>query len=479
MYNSFGLFVNGEWRAARNGRTLDVIDPATEECIGSIPHAEIEDLNDALSAAARAQRTWSGVSGWERSRLLRAMADMLRSRTEEAALMMARESGKPLAEARGEFGAAIDQFDWYADEARQIFGHTLAGRDSGARLDVQYRAVGPVAAFTAWNFPALLPARKIAAGLAAGCTLILKPSEETPSGAFLFAEAAKCAGLPNGVLAVVTGDPTEISRHLIASPVIRKVSLTGSIPVGKLIMGLCADGLKRLSLELGGHAPVLVFGDADPVAAGKACAAAKFRNNGQVCISPSRFYVHSSIKDAFVAAMTESARTLKLGSGVNPAVTCGPMINARGRERVEALVQDAVRRGATLLTGGARPQEFNRGYFFQPTVLDNVPDDARVMRDEPFGPVAPISAFDEFDEVVERANNTPFGLAGYIFTASLSLASRAASALEVGMVGVNDMMLAAAEIPFGGVKESGFGREGGQIGILDYLEPQYIKVRHA
>jgi succinate-semialdehyde dehydrogenase/glutarate-semialdehyde dehydrogenase len=479
MYDSFGLFIDGEWRAARRGGAVDVIDPATEERIGSIPSADVEDLDDSLAAAARAQRAWASTPGWERSRLLRAIADVLRGKIEEAAAMMARESGKPLAEARGEFGAAIDQFDWYADEARRIFGHTLGGRDPGARLDVQYRAVGPVAAFTAWNFPALLPARKIAAGLAAGCTVIVKPSEEAPSSAFLFAEAAKRVGLSKGVLGVVTGDPAEISRHLIASPVIRKVSLTGSVPVGKLIMKLCADGVKRLSLELGGHAPVLVFSDADPVAAGKTCAAAKFRNNGQVCISPTRFYVHASIKDAFADAMVASAKALKLGSGVDPSVTCGPMINARGRERIESMVQDAVARGASVLAGGARPQAFNRGYFFEPTVLDHVPDDARVMREEPFGPVAPLSTFEDFDDVVERANDTPFGLAAYVFSNSLSLASRAASALEVGMIGVNDMALAAAEIPFGGVKESGFGREGGQVGILDYLEPQYIKVRHS
>lgn len=479
MYESFGLFIDGGWRAAKGGATVDVIDPATEERVGAIPHACSADLDEAVAAAGKAQAEWAATSGWERSRILRAMADNLRGRIDDAALMMARESGKPLAEARGEFNAAIDQFDWYADEARRIFGHTLGGRDPGVRLDVIYNPIGPVAAFTAWNFPALLPARKISAALAAGCTVILKPSGETPASAFLFAEAAKRARLPRGVLSVVTGDSAEISRHLIASPVIRKVSLTGSVPIGKQIMKLCADGLKRLSLELGGHAPVLVFGDVDPVAVGKACASAKFRNNGQVCISPSRFYVHASIKAPFAAAMAEYARALKLGSGVDPDVTCGPMINYRGRERVEGLVRDAIERGAGVLAGGDRPSNFNRGYFFEPTVLDDVPDSARVMYEEPFGPVAPISAFVDADEVIRRANSTPFGLAGYVFSNSLSNASKAAAALEVGMVGVNDMMLAAAEIPFGGVKDSGFGREGGQIGILDYLEPKYIKLRHA
>jgi succinate-semialdehyde dehydrogenase/glutarate-semialdehyde dehydrogenase len=478
MYESFGMFIDNNWRQDKDGRTRDVIDPATEERVGTIPHAAPEDLDDALNAVAKTRAAWESTSGWQRSQFLRAIANYLRTKTEDAAMMMARESGKPLAEARGEFGAAIDQFDWYADEARRIFGHSLPGRDPGVRLDVRYNAVGPVAAFTAWNFPALLPARKIAAALAAGCPIILKPSEETPSSAFLFAEAAKHVGLPSGVLNVVTGDSAEVSKHLIASPIIRKVSLTGSVPVGKLIMKLCADGLKRLSLELGGHAPVLVFGDADPVAAGKACAAAKFRNNGQVCISPSRFYVHSTIKDRFASAMAETARSLKLGSGVDTEVTCGPMVNRRGRERIEELVADAVNCGSTVLAGGGRPTEFNRGYFFQPTVLDNVPDEARIMKEEPFGPAAPISPFDDFDDVIARANSTPFGLAGYVFSSSLSNAARAADALEVGMVGVNDMMLAAAEIPFGGVKESGFGREGGQLGILDYLEPKYVKLRY-
>ena len=479
MYESFGLFINGRWRQARSGRTVDVIDPATEERIGSVPHAAAEDLDAALQAASGAAKLWAATAGWERSKILRRIADDLRGRTDMAAKMMARECGKPLAEAKGEFLAAIDQFDWYADEARRIFGHTLDGRDSGVRLNVNYRPVGPVAAFTAWNFPALLPARKIAAALAAGCPVVLKPSEETPSSAFLFAEAARTAGLSDGVLNIVTGDPAEISRHLIASPVIRKVSLTGSVAVGKLIMRLCAEGLKRLSLELGGHAPVLIFGDADPIAVAKACAAAKFRNNGQVCISPSRFYVHASIHAPFAAAMAESAKALRLGGGLDPQATCGPMINARGRDRVESLVADAVERGAVVLSGGSRPSEFNRGYFYQPTVLDRVPDEARIMRDEPFGPVAPITAFTHFDEVIERANATPFGLAGYVFSNSLAIAGKAADALDVGMVGVNDMMLAAAEIPFGGVKESGFGREGGQLGILDYLEARYVKVRHA
>jgi succinate-semialdehyde dehydrogenase/glutarate-semialdehyde dehydrogenase len=478
MYDQFGLFLNNEWCAASGGRTLTVGNPATEEVIGTVPRAEIADLDAALDFAHRAQPKWAATSGWERSRLLRQMADILRGMTEDAARMMALECGKPLAEARGEFLASIDQFDWYADEARRIFGHTLPGRDPGVRLDVTYTPVGPVAAFSAWNFPALLPARKVAASLAAGCTIILKPSVETPSSSFLFAEAARQAGVPAGVLSVVTGDSAEVSRHLIASPVIRKVSLTGSVPVGKLIMKQAAEGLKRISLELGGHAPVIVFPDADPIAAARACAAAKFRNNGQVCVSPSRFYVHADIKEPFATEMANIARALRLGSGIDPAVTCGPLINTRGRDRIEAMTRDALGQGARLLAGGQRPAAFNKGYFFEPTVLDDVPEDALVMREEPFGPIAPIAAWDSFDDVIARANSTPFGLASYVFTRSLENARRTSDALEAGMVGVNDMMLAAAEIPFGGIKESGFGREGGQLGILDYLEAKYTKLRH-
>lgn len=478
MYENFGLFINNQWRPASDGATQNIIDPASEELVGTIPTATAADLDAALDAARATQDAWGATSGWQRSQILRTIADELRKVVDEAALKMAQECGKPQAEARGEFNAAIEQFDWYADEARRIFGHSLNGRDPGVRLDVVYFPVGPVAAFASWNFPALLPARKIAAALAAGCTIIVKPSSETPSSVFLFAEAAKKAGLPEGVLSVVTGESSTISKHLIGSPIIRKVSLTGSVPVGKLIMKQAAEGLKRISLELGGHAPVLVFPDADPEAAGKACAAAKFRNNGQVCISPSRFYVHSSIKDRFVTAMSNYARSLKLGSGVDPEVTCGPMVNARGRDRIEQMVQDALERGAKLVTGGSRPSEFNHGFFFSPTVLDDVPDDAQVMVEEPFGPIAPIAAFESFDEVIGRANGTPFGLASYVWTKDLQNANRAANALEAGMVGVNDMLLAAAEVPFGGIKESGFGREGGQLGILDYLEAKYIKVRH-
>ena len=479
MYEGYGLFIGGTWREARNGDTLAVVDPADEEMLGVIPNAGLADLDDALAAAEQGFLKWRSTPAWTRSGVLRTIASELRQRADKAALAVSRETGKPLTEAKGEFNAAIEQFDWYADEARRIYGHSLDGREAGVKLHVRYDPIGPVAALTAWNFPALLPARKIAAALAAGCSIIIKPSEEAPSGAYIIAEAATAAGLPAGVLNVVTGSPDAISRHLIASPVIRKVSFTGSVPVGKELLKLCADGVKKATMELGGHAPVIVFEDADVKHAAEACARGKFRNAGQICVSPTRFYVHASVREEFAATMTDVVKTLRLGRGTDAGVDCGPMANARGRERAAGFVKDALEKGADILVGGSAPADMNRGYFFSPTVLDRVPDEARIMSEEPFAPIAPIAAFDGFDEVIARANAVPYGLAGYLFSASLSTANRAAEALEVGMVGVNDLIVASAEIPFGGVKESGMGREGGRLGIFDYLDPKYVKLRLA
>ncbi len=477
MYEGYGLFIDGAWRAARTGETLPVIDPADEELLGVIPKAGPADLDDALAAAAAGFEKWRATPAWTRSGVLRAIAVELRARTDQAALAVSRETGKPLIEAKGEFNAAVEQFDWYADEARRIYGHSLDGREAGISLQVRYDPIGPVAAFTAWNFPALLPARKIAAALAAGCSVVIKPSEEAPSGAYIIAEAAAAAGLPPGVLNIVTGIPGDISRYLIASPVIRKVSFTGSVPVGKELLKLCAAGVKKATMELGGHAPVIVFEDADVRRAAEACARGKFRNAGQICVSPTRFYVHASVREEFATTMVDVVKTLKLGRGTDAGVDCGPMASARGRERATSFVKDAVEKGAELLVGGSPPPDMNRGYFFAPTVLDRVPDEARIMYDEPFAPIAPIAAFENFDDVIARANAVPYGLAGYLFSSSLSTANRAAEALQVGMVGVNDLIVASAEIPFGGVKESGMGREGGRLGILDYLDPKYVKLR--
>ncbi len=479
MYDCYGLFIDGKWRPACDGATIDVIDPATEEVIGVIPRAAPADLEDSLRAVASGFEVWRRSSPFGRSEVLRHIAVCLRERLETLATLMSMETGKPVAEARAELNAAAEQFEWYAEEAKRIYGHTLDGRDATIRLQVRYDPIGPVAAMSPWNFPALLPARKIAAALAAGCSIVVKPSEEAPGSTFGIADAAKAAGLPAGALNVVVGDPAAISAHLLGSPVIRKVSFTGSVPVGREIMKRAGQELKKVSLELGGHAPVLVFEDADPEQAAQLCLRTKFRNAGQVCISPCRFYVHASKYDTFSKAFAAGAKKIVVGRGLDAGVDMGPLANARGLDRAERLVADALSCGAELLAGGKRVEGAARGFFFEPTVLGKVPDEAKIMREEPFVPVAPITTFENFDEVISRANSLPYGLAGYVFTRSLATATRASEALEVGMVGVNDLLLATAEMPFGGVKSSGTGREGGRLGIFDYLDAKYTKLKFA
>jgi len=479
MYHDreFGLYIGGEWSWGSGNGRKDVLDPATEEVIGQIPDATPEDIDRALKAAAEGFSEWRRVQPWERSAKLRKVADLLRSRIETLAVTMSTETGKPLAESIGEWNACADQFEWYAEETKRIYGQVYDGRDAVTRMAVIYQPVGVVAAFSAWNFPALLPARKLAAALAAGCAVILKPASEAPACAAAIIAACHEAGICPGAVNMVTGNSARIAEQLIRSPIVRKVSLTGSTPVGKQILRLCADGVKKASMELGGHAPVLVFEDADVAAAAEACAAAKFRNCGQVCASPSRFFVQEAAYDRFATRFAEVARSLKPGRFDEPGVNIGPLANSRGLEHTKKLVQDAVARGAEVLAGGKPPADRNRGYFFEPTVLGHVGDDALIMQEEPFAPVAPITPFKTFDEAIARANATPFGLTGYLFSRSQRTATLAAEALEVGMVGVNELAIASAEMPFGGIKESGMGREGGSLGIKDYLEPKFIKTR--
>jgi succinate-semialdehyde dehydrogenase/glutarate-semialdehyde dehydrogenase len=475
MYESYGLFIGGRWRQAADSATLPVIDPATEEEVGVIPVATPSDLDDALGAAESGFRAWRSASVNERAACLRRVADGIREREGEIARMVTLEVGKPLAESRAEVLATADQFEWNGEEAKRIYGQTLDGREAGVRFSVRYEPVGVVAAFTPWNFPVLLPARKLAPALAAGCSVVIKPAEEAPGATLALAQIADEAGLPAGALNVVTGEPAKISTHLIASPVVRKVTFTGSVSVGKQLMKLAAEGMKKVSFELGGHAPVIIFDDADPERAATACARAKFRNAGQVCISPSRFYVHRSLGEPFRDAFVAFANALKVGNGMEPGVEMGPLANRRRLEAARAFVEDARAGGAKILTGGGPPAGIDRGLFFSPTVLSEVAADARMLIEEPFIPVAPLLGFDDFDEVIERANALPFGLAAYLFTNRLGTAERAANALEAGMVGINDFTLAASEAPFGGVKESGIGREGGTFGIREYLEPKTVK----
>ena len=477
MYHDFQLYIDGRWSPARSGTTKRVFDPATEDEVGKIADASSEDLDRALAAAERGFAAWRQTGTWERAAWLRRVADLIRERIDEIATVMSIETGKPFVEAKGETNAAADQFEWYAEEAKRIYGQLIGSRSADSRLAVIYQPVGVVAAFSAWNFPALLPARKIAAALAAGCSIIIKPPGEAPGSCAALVQACHDAGIAAGVVNYVTGNSAMIAKHLISSPVVRKVSVTGSVPVGKQILHLAADGVKKVSMELGGHGPVIVFADADAHDAAEACATTKFRNCGQVCISPSRFYVHESNYAAFSARFAEVARSIRIGRGLDQDTQMGPMANARGLETMKTMVADAVAKGAEVLAGGQAPKDFNRGFFFEPTVLGRVPDDALVMCEEPFGPIAPITSFASYDEVMRRANSLPFGLAGYIFTKDLATATRAYEDLEVGMVGVNEMLLATAEAPFGGIKESGMGREGGSLGIHDYLEPKYVKLK--
>ena len=475
MYERFGLLIDNAWKPSSRGETMAVFSPVSEEEIGRIPSASAQDIEAALVSAARGFALWRETPAWTRSRIMRRAADLMRERTEDIARMMSTETGKPLAEARGETNGAADQFEWYAEEAKRLYGYSIPPRAADQRMSVIYQPVGVALALSAWNFPALLPSRKAAAAMAAGCSVILRPASEAPGTCFLLGQCLVDAGSPAGVVTILTGPAQATVQQLIASPIVRKVSLTGSVAVGKELVRQCADGMKRISMELGGHAPVIVHRDADPVAAARATATAKFRNCGQVCISPSRFYVHKSIRSSFEETFTEVARSIVVGDGLADGVQMGPMIRARGLKAAEELIADALRRGAKLATGGKRPAHLNKGHFLEPTVLTGVPDEARIMQEEPFAPIAPIVGFSDVDEVIARANALPFGLAGYVFSNDAALAQTTAERLETGMVGINEMLIAAAEAPFGGIKDSGFGREGGANGIFDYLETKYIR----
>ena len=473
------MLIDGRWVAAGGRPVIEVIDPATEHPVGSVPVATTADLDRALAAAERGWHVWRDTDAWTRSAVLRAAAILVRERAADIAEPLTSETGKPLAEAKAEVLAAADQFDWYADEARRIYGRTVDGHSRHTRTLVLRQPVGPVAAFTAWNFPALLPARKVAPALAAGCSIIVKPAEESPMTMLALAHCLVDAGLPDGVLNVVTGDPAAISQHLVASEVIRKLSLTGSLPVGRKLMHLAADRILPASMELGGHAPVLVFPDADLRAAVDLCVAAKFRNCGQVCISPTRFFVHESVASEFASLLASQASALRVGDPRKSDTDVGPLASARRRDAVEALVADATAKGAALATGGRRcdPSGTGRGYFFEPTVLSGVDDSMTIMHEEPFGPVAPVATFTDVANGLSLANATPYGLAGYVFTRDLNIAFAVSDGLEVGMVGVNDLVIATAEAPFGGVKGSGFGREGGSEGTEPYTVTKYVNLR--
>ena len=473
-YPEIRMLIAGEWTLGSSGRSDPVINPANEAEIGRVPHATRAELDRALAAAEQGFALWRDTATAERTRILKKAANLLRERSAAIGRIMTIEQGKPLPEATGEVVRVAGTLDWDVEQARRTYGRIIPS-DPTTNLYVMRQPVGPVAAFVPWNFPAGSPMRKMAAALAAGCSVVLKASEETPGTACALSQCFVDAGLPAGVLNLVFGDPPTISEYLIASPIIRMVAFTGSIAVGKKLAALAAAQMKPALMELGGHAPVIVCRDADPVRAARASVAGKFVNAGQVCTAPSRFYIDAERYDRFVEAFVDAARAVKVGDGLAEGVSMGPLANERRLAAMERLVADAAGKGAVIETGGRRIG--NRGYFFEPTVLTNVPDDAAVLHEEPFGPIAPIMPFTDLDEALARANALPYGLAAYGFTDSAATAARLASRLEAGILSINHTGGSVSEAPSGGVKESGYGREGGAEALDAYLITKRVSHR--
>jgi len=472
MYPEVSLYIDGAWCKSAGGETLPIQNPATAEEIGRLPKANREDLDRALAAADKGFRAWRKVPALERYRAMRKAADIFRSRLDAVATILTTEQGKPLAEAKLEVGNCADTIDWFAEEGRRTYGRVIPARAEGIYQLVIKEPVGPVAAFTPWNFPVNQAVRKIAAAVAAGCSIIIKGPEETPASCAELVRAFHEAGIPAGVVNLVFGVPSEISEYLIPHPVIRKISFTGSTAVGKHLAALAGRHMKRVTMELGGHAPAIVFEDADVDVAVKLLGGFKFRNAGQVCISPTRFLVHEKVYDRFVDGFTRLARDLKVGNGLEAGTQMGPLAHARRVEAVEGFVADAVAKGAKIRTGGKRIG--NEGFFFEPTVLTDVPNEARMMNEEPFGPVAPIRPFKDFDSVVAEANRLAYGLAAYAYTKSAKTAQQIAMAVESGNVSINHHGVALIETPFGGVKDSGYGSEGGTEAMEAYLTTKFV-----
>jgi len=472
MYADVLLFIDGEWTKAAGGRSIPVVNPATGETIGTVAHADKSDLDRALEAADKGFRQWRKVSAFDRSKIMRKAANLLRERAEAIAPLLTMEQGKPLGDSRGEALAGADVIDWFAEEARRAYGRVIPARAEGVYQLVVKEPVGPVAAFTPWNFPINQVVRKLSCALAAGCSIIVKAPEETPAAP---AELIRCfadAGVPSGVINLVYGVPAEISEYLIPHPIIRKMSFTGSTAVGKQLAAIAGAHMKRVTMELGGHAPSIVFDDADVDLAARLLATNKLRNAGQVCVSPTRLLVQESVYNDFVGKFTEGVKAARIGDGMESGTQMGPMANERRITAMETFIGDAVQKGAKLNTGGNRIG--NKGNFFEPTVLTDVPMDARIMNEEPFGPVAVIAPFKSFDDVVEEANRLPYGLAAYAYTRSAKTAQAVAAAVETGMISINHHGLALPEVPFGGVKDSGYGSEGGSEAIEAYLNTKFV-----
>jgi succinate-semialdehyde dehydrogenase / glutarate-semialdehyde dehydrogenase len=471
------LFIDGKWCDADNGKTHPVFNPATEEVVAEVAWGGRAETRRALEAAQRAMPAWMKLTAWDRAKILKKTADLIRERADAIARTMTMEQGKPLVEARGEVINAADTFEWFAEEGKRAYGQVIPNSAPGKRHITLKHPVGVVGAITPWNFPVTLAARKIAPALAAGCTVVCKPAHQTPLCLMQVYQCMEEAGLPAGVANLVVGPPEEIGNEFLENPICRKISFTGSTAVGKHLMRGCAEHVKRVSLELGGHAPFIVFPDADPEAGAKVAVTGKFRNNGQVCIAPSRFYVHKDVQKKFTEAAVELAKSLKMGNGLDAGVEVGPMIEKRALQKTLELVEDARKTGSKVLTGGKHSERFAKGFFFEPTVVAGLAADARMMTEEPFAPVMPLLEFNNIDDVIRAANNTRYGLAAYVFTNDLSIAWRMAEGIEAGIIGINDPVPAAVQCPFGGMKESGLGRELAHEGMEAYLETKYVSFK--
>ena len=473
MYEKFGQFIDGKWQKSSSGETYEVINPANEEVVGLASKANKEDINKALRSASKGLEIWKNTSPWERAKILRKISELIRNKIDVLSKWMTIEVGKPLTEGPGEINGAADIFEWNSEETKRIYGEINQSRFPNTRIHVYYQPVGVVAALVPWNFPIILASRKISTALAAGCSVIVKPDVITPGSVMELVNICKEAGVPAGVINLLSGDPAEITSELISSDIIKKISITGSTRVGKLILKQAAEKVQRVTMELSGHSPFIVFDDVDINKVTDMAIAAKFRNNGQVCISPNRFYIHEKKKDEFTKLIVEKTKKLIIGNGLNKETNLGPLTTKKRLNEIELLVEKTKKEGAKVLCGGQRPPAFNKGYFYEPTVFDGVEDNFTIMREEPFGPIVPLLTFKDFNEVIERANNNDLGLASYIYTNNLEKANKASELIETGTVAVNTSVVAVAEAPFGGIKQTGYGREGGSMAIKDYLNIKY------
>ncbi|MBC7812874.1 MAG: NAD-dependent succinate-semialdehyde dehydrogenase [Burkholderiales bacterium] len=470
----FKQLIDGQWVEASNGKTWDLLNPATEESLGLMPFGGTDDVNAAIDAAARAFPAWSHKTPYERADILNKAAQWCRQNQDELGRISTEECGKPHREAKAEWGAAIGLLEWYAEECKRAYGRTIPSRKAGRRISVIYQPIGVVGTITAWNFPVYNASRAWAAALAAGCTVVGRPSEYTPRSMMAFAQALHEAGAPAGVVNLVNGEPDEIGQAMLNDKRLRKLHFTGSTRVGKLLLDGASRTMTHLSLELGGNAPVLIFPDVNVEQAAKNAVSFKLRNAGQVCIAPQRFYVHNRIAEEFIDRSVTIMQGLRLGNGLDAATDTGPMINERQRERVEAMVSDAAKAGAEVVVGGSRPANMPRGYFFEPTVVTNIAPEMGLYRDEIFGPVMPVIQFEDTDQALAMANSTDYGLAAYVQTNDLNTAIKVSEELEFGMVAINDWLPSTPEAPFGGIKQSGFDRECGEEGLYSYLEPKTV-----